>query len=463
MRRWTPLLLLAVLAGCGQGPSATRPPTPPAGSSGATLEVRVSGLPDGLAPALRIRGGRIDESFSGPKTFTDLPAGTYTVSSSPVQNASATLRYSAVDAPTVTLASGERRVVMLAHMPAYLRSTADRPDDTAGFQVHVVYTLPRDATDRQLDTNGQIHRSISAIQTWLKSQTGGAGLRLDTAGGNLDVSFVRLSQTDAELEATGPLLRNYIENELMGLGYTDPDKVYAVYHDGGSRFSCGGGAWPPLLFGNAGVMFLRGRPPGAPTCDSNELGSSPTRPQYLDFGMLHETFHTLGATPQCAPHHTLEGHASDSPTDLMYSGSQPWQPSTLDLGRNDYYGHGRGDCVDLAKSAFLEPSAPGAAPPPGWPWALVPNLGCDLLGQVQAGIGDQLNLRFVNTRSEPVDVYFIDGRGSPLLAGEVQPFAGLDFISFTMHPWLVRTKSGQCLGVYRPGTFLAKQGVVLVK
>lgn len=31
----------------------------------------------------------------------------------------------------------------------------------------------------------------------------------------------------------------------------------------------------------------------------------------------------------------------------------------VDVGRNDYYGHGRSDCVDISRSRFLEP-APGA-------------------------------------------------------------------------------------------------------
>jgi hypothetical protein len=464
MYRWSLLLLLFALIACSS-------PSKPGGSSNptnnpsatASLEVRVSGLPAGLNPSLRIRGGSVDETFSAAKTFSALAPGTYTVSSSPIQNSSATLRYSAVE-QVLTLPAGDKRIINMGHMPGYLRATTDRPDDATGYQIHVVYTVPKDGTDRQLDTNGRIHNSVSAFQTWLKAQTSGTGLRLDTAGGSLDVTFVRLTQTDAQLTATGAFVRDYIENELMGMGFTDPKKVYVVYHDGGSTYSCGGGAWPPLLFGNAGVMYLLGTPrDGSLECNLNPVGASPTQPGYIDFGMLHETFHTLGATPQCAPNHTLEGHSSDSPTDVMYSGSQDWQPTVLDIGRNDYYGHGRTDCVDLAKSVFLEPSAPGATPPPGWPWAMVSDIGCAMLGQVTAGMGDQLNLRFVNTRPETVDVYFINGAGGLTLGGEIKPFARLDFISFTDHPWAVKTKSGQCVGVYRPATFLAKQGVVLVK
>jgi hypothetical protein len=62
----------------------------------------------------------------------------------------------------------------------------------------------------------------------------------------------------------------------------------------------------------------------------------------------------------------MSGHVSDSPTDLMYAGDQPWQPSVLDFGKDDYFQHKNAGCLDLAKSAFLDPLPAGAEPPPGW-------------------------------------------------------------------------------------------------
>ena len=76
--------------------------------------------------------------------------------------------------------------------------------------------------------------------------------------------------------------------------------------------------------------------------------------------MLHELVHTLGFVAACAPHHTLAGHVSDDPRDLMYAGPLAWQPSMLDVGRDDYFGHGA-YCDDLAASDFLEQL--GATPP----------------------------------------------------------------------------------------------------
>ncbi len=81
----------------------------------------------------------------------------------------------------------------------------------------------------------------------------------------------------------------------------------------------------------------------------------------MDIAMLHELVHTLGFVAECAPHHTLNGHASDSPNDLMWSGNAPWQlPPRLDIGRDDYYGHGRSDCADLARSPYLTSNPPPA-------------------------------------------------------------------------------------------------------
>ena len=40
----------------------------------------------------------------------------------------------------------------------------------------------------------------------------------------------------------------------------------------------------------------------------------------------------------------------------MWAGQGFWSlPASLDVGRDDYYGHGRTDCPDLADSPFLTP------------------------------------------------------------------------------------------------------------
>ncbi|MGQ0844337.1 MAG: Ig-like domain-containing protein [Sporichthyaceae bacterium] len=251
------------------------------------------------------------------------------------------------------------------------RALLDQPDDLAGVnQVHVIYAVPSDGTDRNYDTDDSIRNSVSSWQNWLKGQTGGRGFNLDTHAGVLDVTFVRLTQTDAAFRANGVFIRDAIEADLHGLGFNAPNKIYAVYYDGTSQgASCGGGAWPPTLVGDVGALYLKGDPApvyASPVCDSNLFASGPTAsPGYREFAMVHEVMHVLGFAPRCAPNHRLEGHVGDSPTDLMYApnpGDPPWNPSVLDFNNNDYFNANRADCPGLESSPFLGAAAVVGAP-----------------------------------------------------------------------------------------------------
>lgn len=250
--------------------------------------------------------------------------------------------------------------------PTTPRSTADRPDEVAGYQVHVMYVIPSDGADRQLDTNGQLARSITAGLNWLKLRTNGSTLRVDTYRNAIDVTFVRLSKTDAQIAASGVFVRDRVQEELIARGFNDPKKILAVYYDGSSAVACGGGAYPPTLVGTAAMLYLKGQPPGAPACDTNPIGADVNAPGYWEFSMLHEIVHTLGFVPSCGRNHGFSGHTTDDPRDLMYAGSQPWRPSLLDVNNDDYWKHDHANCPDLAKSVFLEPLPVGAQRPPGW-------------------------------------------------------------------------------------------------
>jgi hypothetical protein len=232
------------------------------------------------------------------------------------------------------------------------RSTTDRADDVTGPQIHALYVLPADGADRALDTNGTIEASFSNWQGWLRGQTFNNGLRLDTSGGALDVTFVRLGTTDAQLASRGLFLRDALEEELRSKGLVRAGKVYAAYYDGSSTAACGGGAWPPRLPGAVAALYLRATyGPGA-TCYEPERSRNGL--QIMDFAILHEVLHTIGFVPSCAPHHTRDGHVSDSPRDLMYAGDEPWRPAVLDVGNDDYFHAHILGCAELAENRYLD-------------------------------------------------------------------------------------------------------------
>jgi hypothetical protein len=246
------------------------------------------------------------------------------------------------------------------------RTEADRPDDAEGYQVRLWYVIPSDGKDEEHDTNGRIERAFLAVNEWLGKQTGGTKLRVDTCDGKLDIGFKRLLKTDAQIKATGAYVLDQIQREM---GKRDK-KIYAVYYGGGSTYSCGGGMWPPVKPGHVCAMYLHGTPTTSPyPCDSHELARPDIPLGYFELGIMHEIFHTLGGAATCSPHHFEEGHVSDGSKDLLYRGSDPWDigpQMTLDIGKDDYWGHMNAGCLDLSKSAFLDPLPADAQLPPKW-------------------------------------------------------------------------------------------------
>jgi hypothetical protein len=240
---------------------------------------------------------------------------------------------------------------LVAQSRGLARSRVDRADAKRGKQIHVMYVLPSDGMDRTRDTDGSISNSVAGLNRWLHSQTGDKALRLDTFHGELDVTFLRLSGTDAEISASDPYILYEIARELRAAGFDQPGKIYAVYYDGSSTYSCGQG--PPLeISNNVAAIYLLGEPPDSPACSTETLAGA--RPGYLEFAMLHEILHALGFVAVCGSNQTRPLSHVSEPGDLMYRGDGPWQlPPTLDIGHDDYFKHGVEGCPDLARSDFL--------------------------------------------------------------------------------------------------------------
>src|SRR5262249_25039327 len=119
-----------------------------------------------------------------------------------------------------------------ASASALSRTTANRPDDISGAQVHALYFVPSDGADRAYATDGPIAASVATFRAWLKGQTGGQELRADTFGGQLDISFVRLTESDATIAAKGLSAFFDIEDGVHAAGFTAANKIYEVYYDG---------------------------------------------------------------------------------------------------------------------------------------------------------------------------------------------------------------------------------------
>lgn len=87
-------------------------------------------------------------------------------------------------------------VLVTTPAPPGGRTTIDRPDEVSGYQGKVMYVLPSDGVDQALDTDGTLRTSVAAFQRWLERESG-QRVRMDTFGGALDTTFVRLGRSDA--------------------------------------------------------------------------------------------------------------------------------------------------------------------------------------------------------------------------------------------------------------------------
>jgi hypothetical protein len=211
-----------------------------------------------------------------------------------------------------------------------------------------MYVLPRDAEDRHLDTDMTLSNSLASGQDWLSEQTAGKKLRVDTFQGLVDMTFQRLSLTDAEIQSRGPII-TVLEQELKARGFNAPDKVYALYYEGGTTI-CAQGDWPPENPGTYSGAYLHAA--ASAGCGYDLEASRGGQPELLDYVTVHEVLHTLGMVPECASHSTHNGHVGDSSQDLM-SNAPSWVRPVLDVGHDDYFRANIPGCPDLDNNPYV--------------------------------------------------------------------------------------------------------------
>jgi hypothetical protein len=237
------------------------------------------------------------------------------------------------------------------------RALSDRPDDVPGRQLHVVYVLPSDGADQGLDTSGAITTSVAAFQRWFADQTDGRWLRIDTAAGVPDVTFLRLAATTEEIANAGtegnPNGARF-HDALVASGFTAPEKVYLLYYGGTSNVICAGTSTSPTVAYS--VVYLANQPPrcryaplaaGWPAVAGAEVPDA----TMVDYVAAHEALHLLGVVPSCAPHYGGGMHVTDDRNDLM--SARYVEPIVLDRAHDDYFGANAPGCTDLSASPFL--------------------------------------------------------------------------------------------------------------
>ena len=374
------LLLFPVLVSlsCGGGDGAGTPATPqaPAPAPRQLIGMEV------FAEQTLIRIGQVLGPLVVYGEYDDGTSGTvnvtWTSSDASVAEVAedGTVTGTGIGKATVTASfEGFTATIVLEVDEANVRTIRDQPDDFAGPQIHLVYALASDGEDLNFDRYADVARSFEQIQDWLMDDIG-YRLRLDTHAGELDVSFLRLPFTNQEIRGAGifDVLDFIYEGISAQIGLAN-EKTYAVYYFGESAFAglanFGLGIAAMMVDPTGGARYLPGRYPDG-------VG-------YSEEVMVHELFHTFGAVPSCAPNEGLGFHVTDSGEDLMFAGiyeerAEGVRSLVIDVGRDDYFQHGRADCLDIADSHYWERVGPGRAasavagsrrlqlPPRDWPF-----------------------------------------------------------------------------------------------
>ena len=219
----------------------------------------------------------------------------------------------------------------------------DQPDVNDDYQVHFIYLLSSDGKDSELDISGWIEKRVNSVNRKFlkmsaknkKSNGIGQQFKLDmTKEGKLDVTFVRMNVSKKKLD--GPEYpTDIIYNYLREKGFNNPKKVYASLAGFKSKHGNSDG-------GEGGVAMTVIYIPAVKSYGQPDM----------DLVILHEWFHTQGASYACGKRDDGHGHVKGS--DLLAADNVK---SSIDSKNDTYYRHDIEGCPDLAKSVFVTPTA----------------------------------------------------------------------------------------------------------
>jgi len=219
----------------------------------------------------------------------------------------------------------------------------DQPDVNDDHQIHFIYLLSLDGKDGELDISGWIEKIVHRVNGKFlkmsaknkKSNGTGQQFKLDmTKEGKLDVTFVRINFSKKQLD--GPdYPAGIIYNYLREKGFNNPKKVYATFTGFKSKLGNSDG-------GEGGVAMTVIYTPAVKSYGQLDM----------DLVILHELFHTQGASYACGKRDDGHGHVKGS--DLLAADTVK---SSIDSQNDTYYRHDIEGCPDLAKSVFVTPTA----------------------------------------------------------------------------------------------------------
>jgi Divergent InlB B-repeat domain len=226
-------------------------------------------------------------------------------------------------------------------------TSADLPDVTTGQQIHAIVIVPNDGPDTFAADANRLQSDADAMTAWWTAQDPTRAPRFDQAvfpGGTcLDISFLRLPDSSAQLVGAGNAFRRILR-DLELASFANQYKKYYVYYDGPAveQNICGTGAGQFALGPAFAIVWLQ----GCADIESVAVGT-------------HELIHALGALTDMtgAPHPCPgdPGHPCDSMLDVLYPQADPNRPfaqQLLDVGHDDYYAH-PGSWPDLQDSVWL--------------------------------------------------------------------------------------------------------------
>jgi Divergent InlB B-repeat domain len=223
-------------------------------------------------------------------------------------------------------------------------STTDRfPQLFGGDDIHVVYAVPADGTDRLDELANAIETDVETIDTWWRGQDPTRAPRFDLfqfpCGPQADITTVRLPESGAQLpSADVDFTRIYAD--LGAIGLLHSFRVALVYYDGPvTEPFCGTGGESPAANRGLAIVFVN--------------ACARTRSEWT---AAHELITALGGVPVGAPHR-CPGRADtcDSSQDVMneFIPSSPLSAAILDPGHDDYYAHS-GSWPDIQDSPYLK-------------------------------------------------------------------------------------------------------------